>query len=74
MAVEQIDFVLMSKEFRTFYSYFDDFEFGGWQTDSLFEADGFETEDEAQRTIDSWAELSDAIIMKRTIHATFESV
>lgn len=45
------DYVIKDDMFGTYYYYYDDFEYGGWQTGALNDADGFDTEDEALETI-----------------------
>lgn len=43
------DYIMYDPEFKTFYYYFDDFEFGGWQTSSNpAEADSFDSPEEAR--------------------------
>lgn len=71
--MERIDFVIQCLVTQSFYYYLDDMEYGGWQTGSILEADGFDSEEEA------WAyaeqdKMTQITIRKRTTHVTFESI
>ena len=47
----EYDFVIRDNTFSTFYYYLNDMEYGGWQTGSIIEADGYGSKEAAEREI-----------------------
>ena len=72
--MEKFDFVIYDLATGQFYGFYDDSEFdGGWFLGDLFEALGFDTEDDAWRCVEA-DELTQVTIKKRTTYVTFESI
>lgn len=73
--MEKIDFIIQDLVTNQFYGFYDnDPEFdGGWFLGDLFEALGFDNENEAWRCVEA-DELTQVIIRKRMVRARWEQI